>query len=115
MRKLTTLCAVAAVTLYVQGCALVDVQPETPRQTIAVTYGALEAAYNTVYRRFSDGLVTREEAIKLLTDINRADGYLDQARDAVVAGDGMAADTYLRLANSALAQIEKELKEKAGE
>ena len=111
MRKLLIPLLLGA-TLYVQGCAAPGQRapvPQTPRQAIVVAYGVLEGAYNTVMQRWAAGLITQNRALGIVAAINRADGYVDKADEAVKAGDVAAAGEYLGLAQSILNEIEKEL------
>ena len=102
MRKLV-LAALITSTLYVQGCGVLQgVTPETPRQSVVLLYAALESGYNTWTDRFNKNLVTPEEFMGAVSDLNRADGYVDLARDAAKAGDTETADQYLGLAQSVL-------------
>lgn len=108
MRKLL-IALLATSTLYVQGCAGIfgGVEADTPRKTVVQMYGALEAAYNTYTNRYVKGLITATEFARAVSTINRADGYVDMARDAALAGNGAQSDEYLALAQSVLDELER--------
>lgn len=98
--------------LAIAACAMA---PQTPKQTMAATYVAIESMADTALIAYQAGEIDRAITTKIYQKLQEAKGYVDLT---AMVGKGELTDTdvgRIEQARNILLEIEKLLQEKANE
>jgi uncharacterized protein YceK len=100
---------ILAVLVGLSGCAANLTKPQTLEQSLLYAQAQVGAAYRTVGDLAQRKQITRDKALDLVAEIDRADVSIKTARTALAAGDPTTAQTKLDAALALLLTIESAL------
>lgn len=92
------------------GCASMAT-PTTPKEQIYAGVKQAEALANTAHRLHDSEVITTDDYAEVLKDIRDANETLGNARALLEAGDEMAAEDRVRVANTILLSVRSALKD----
>lgn len=103
--------------LVLSGCALFQkpIQPETPKQSLAVAEITYQGMLDAVNQLIDAGQVSSDQATDLIVDLTRIKTSLDAARIYLSSGADTEAERTLIVLNGLIAVLSERIREMQNE
>jgi hypothetical protein len=92
--------------------ACTTLSPKSPQDSINEANVVLTASYKQLGENVKNKVTTKEEAQKVLSELDKLSKGVDDAQILLRAGNPLQAENQIKLLNSALISLQKKLAEK---